>query len=109
MRSIRQFLQAPTISHYQGVKRILRYIKGTLSFGLMFSRPSSTTILGYSDADWARYLETRRSTYGFSIFLGATLFLGAPRNSLMCHVQAVSLNIGPWQMPWHKLFGSLTY
>ncbi|GJZ67929.1 uncharacterized mitochondrial protein-like protein [Tanacetum coccineum] len=46
-------LHAPTISYYQEVKRILRYIKGTLAFGLYFSKPTQTSILGYSDADWA--------------------------------------------------------
>ncbi|KAD3338470.1 hypothetical protein E3N88_06134 [Mikania micrantha] len=68
-----QFLHAPTDHHFQLVKRILRYVKGTLSHGLVFQRPKHTTILGYSDADWARCIETRRSTYGYSIFLGGNL------------------------------------
>lgn len=55
------------------MKRILQYVKGTLSFGLIFRRPHINTILGYSDADWARCIETRRSTYGYSIFLGGNL------------------------------------
>ncbi|XP_076912187.1 uncharacterized protein LOC143570413 [Bidens hawaiensis] len=65
-----QFLYAPTIDHFQSVKRILRYVKGTLSFGLIFSRPSKSTLVGYCDADWAQCIETRRSTYGYSIFFG---------------------------------------
>ncbi|KAJ9542144.1 hypothetical protein OSB04_028650 [Centaurea solstitialis] len=73
VNQVSQFLQAPTHSHYQSVKRILCYVKGTLSFGLTFSRHQSTALLGYSDADWARCLETRRSTYGYSIFLGGNL------------------------------------
>nr|GEW23666.1 ribonuclease H-like domain-containing protein [Tanacetum cinerariifolium] len=72
-RSISQFLHAPTIEHFQSVKRILRYVKGTISFGLTFSRPQTNTITGYSDADWARCLDTRRSTYGYSIYLGGNL------------------------------------
>nr|GEW93065.1 uncharacterized protein [Tanacetum cinerariifolium] len=59
--------------HFQAVKRILRYVKGTLSYGLSFSHAPSPTILGYSNADWARCIETRRSTYGYSIFLGGKL------------------------------------
>uniref|UniRef100_A0A251TUQ9 Putative zinc finger, CCHC-type n=1 Tax=Helianthus annuus TaxID=4232 RepID=A0A251TUQ9_HELAN len=73
VNQVSQFLHAPTIDHFQGVKRILRYIKGTLSFGLTFSKPSQNTLIGFSDADWARCLETRRSTYGYSIFLGGNL------------------------------------
>ncbi|KAJ0580159.1 putative RNA-directed DNA polymerase [Helianthus annuus] len=73
VNQVSQFLHAPTTIHFQEVKRILRYIKGTIAFGLHYSRPTSTSLLGYSDADWARCLETRRSTYGYSIFLGGNL------------------------------------
>lgn len=65
-----KFLQAITTYHLYSVKRILRYVKGTISFGLTFRRPHTNSILGYFDVDWARYIETRRSTYNFSIFLG---------------------------------------
>ncbi|XP_021996059.1 uncharacterized mitochondrial protein AtMg00810-like [Helianthus annuus] len=68
-----QHLQSPTQSHFQSVKRILRYVKGTIHFGLHFSKPVTTTLLGYSDADWARCIKTRRSTYGYSIYLGNNL------------------------------------
>ncbi|XP_022020116.1 uncharacterized mitochondrial protein AtMg00810-like [Helianthus annuus] len=68
VNQVSQFLHAPTIDHFQAVKRILRYIKGTFAYGLHYSQPEHTSLLGYSDADLARCLETRRSTYGYSIF-----------------------------------------
>ncbi|XP_022023806.1 uncharacterized mitochondrial protein AtMg00810-like [Helianthus annuus] len=68
-----QFLQQPTTTHFQLVKRIPRYVKGTLSQGLTFDRPPNTVLLGFSDADWARCLDTRRSTYGYCIYLGGNL------------------------------------
>nr|XP_043625647.1 uncharacterized mitochondrial protein AtMg00810-like [Erigeron canadensis] len=73
INQVSQFLHAPIVAHFQEVKRILRYLKGTLSFGLHFSRPSTSSLVGFSDADWARCLDTRRSTYGYSIFLGGNL------------------------------------
>ncbi|XP_021985727.1 uncharacterized mitochondrial protein AtMg00810-like [Helianthus annuus] len=73
VNQVSQYLHAPTTTHFQEVKRILRYLKGTLAFGLHYTRPTTTSLLGYSDADWARCLETRRSTYGYSIFLGGNL------------------------------------
>ncbi|KAD1722742.1 hypothetical protein E3N88_42395 [Mikania micrantha] len=73
VNQVSHFLQSPTINHYQQVKRILRYIKGTLTYGLHFSKPCNSTLIGFSDADWARCVETRRSTYGYSIFLGGNL------------------------------------
>ncbi|KAJ0799808.1 putative RNA-directed DNA polymerase transcription factor Lambda-DB family [Helianthus annuus] len=73
VNQVSQFLHAPTTDHFQEVKRILRYLKGTIAFGLHYNRPTSTSLIGYSDADWARCIETRRSTYGYSIFLGGNL------------------------------------
>lgn len=70
---VSQYLQSPTDDHFQAVKRILRYVKGTIHFGLTFTRSNDPSLIGYSDADWARCLETRRSTYGYSIFLGGNL------------------------------------
>ncbi|XP_021971100.1 uncharacterized mitochondrial protein AtMg00810-like [Helianthus annuus] len=73
VNQVSQFLHSSTVDHYQEVKRILRYLKGTLAYGLHYTRPTHTALLGYSDADWTRCLETRRSTYGYSIFLGGNL------------------------------------
>ncbi|CAH9128587.1 unnamed protein product [Cuscuta epithymum] len=70
---VSQFLQSPTEAHFHAVKRILRYVKGTVHYGLSFDRRPDQSILAYSDADWARCVETRRSTYGYSIFLGGNL------------------------------------
>ncbi|GJU76881.1 retrovirus-related pol polyprotein from transposon RE1 [Tanacetum coccineum] len=73
VNQVSQFLHAPMQDHFQAVKRILRYVKGTLSYGISFLHAPSPTILGYSDADWARCIKTRRSNYGYSIFLGGNL------------------------------------
>jgi histone deacetylase 1/2 len=68
-----QFLSQPTDSHWEAVKRILRYVKGTLSTGLRFRKSSSTDINIYTDADWAGCVDDRRSTGGFAIFVGPNL------------------------------------
>lgn len=70
---VSQCLQNPTTNHYQAVRRILRYVKGTLNHGLSFTCGKPCTLVGYSDANWARCPESRRSTYGYSIFLGGNL------------------------------------
>ncbi|KAF5477817.1 hypothetical protein F2P56_004430, partial [Juglans regia] len=74
VNSVSQFLHAPTDDHFLAVKRILRYVKGTIQFGLTF-RPSVSpgTLVAYSDADWAGCPDTRRSTSGYSIYLGDNL------------------------------------
>jgi histone deacetylase 1/2 len=65
-----QFLHAPTTVHWSAVKGILRYIRGTLTFGHHIKRSQSTMVSGFSDADWAGCIDDRRSTRGFAIFLG---------------------------------------
>ncbi|XP_041995661.1 uncharacterized mitochondrial protein AtMg00810-like [Salvia splendens] len=70
---VSQFLQSPTDDHFQALKRIIWYVKGTIHFGLSFTRRTDSSVIGYSDADWARCIDTRRSTYGYSIFLGRNI------------------------------------
>ncbi|GAB2300803.1 hypothetical protein Dimus_038636 [Dionaea muscipula] len=65
-----QFIQQPTDVHMGAVKRILRYIQGTLHQGLFFSS-GPMRLLAYSDADWGGDPSTRRSTTGFVVFLGS--------------------------------------
>ncbi|CAN6701669.1 unnamed protein product [Malus baccata var. baccata] len=60
-----QFMQAPLDSHFVAVKRILRYLKGTLGWGICF-RPGSLDLKAYTDADWAGDPNDRRSTTGRS-------------------------------------------
>jgi hypothetical protein len=66
-----QHFQTPTKKDLRAVKRILRYIKGTLTHGLRFLSQSSLTINAFCDADWAGCPTTRRSTTGYCIFLGS--------------------------------------
>ncbi|GKU96906.1 hypothetical protein SLEP1_g10086 [Rubroshorea leprosula] len=66
-----QFMQTPTLAHLRQVKRILRYVKGSLPYGLRFSTCSTLSLTGFCDADWAGCATTRRSTTGYCIFLGA--------------------------------------
>jgi len=49
-----QFMHRPTTTHWQVVKRILRYLKHTISHGLLLKRFASTHPGAFSDADWAR-------------------------------------------------------
>lgn len=65
-----QFMHSPTYVHLTVVKRILRYVYGSLSVGLHFKR-SSVSLLAFSDFDWAGNRLDRRSTTGFVIYLGS--------------------------------------
>ena len=64
VNSVSQFMHSPTSSHFSIVKRILRYLKGTLSQGLLY-QASSLHLSINSDADWAGDPVDRRSMTGF--------------------------------------------
>jgi histone deacetylase 1/2 len=66
-------MHAPRDTHWGLVKRLLRYLRGTIDHGLVLRGGSSTDIAAYSDADWAGCPDTRRSTSGYCIFLGSSL------------------------------------
>ncbi|KAK9214397.1 hypothetical protein WN944_006389 [Citrus x changshan-huyou] len=68
-----QHFQSLTKQDLKAITRILRYLKGTLDFGLRFLEQSSNQLYAFSDSDWAGCLETRRSTTGFCVYLGANL------------------------------------
>ncbi|XP_034676416.1 uncharacterized mitochondrial protein AtMg00810-like [Vitis riparia] len=67
VNSVSQFLHSPTEDHFLDVKHILRYVKGTLHFGLTF-HPSAapSDLVAYSEIDWA-------VTSNYSIYLGGNL------------------------------------
>jgi len=52
INSLAQYLSNPSMTHVQALKRTLRYIKGTLSFGIKYQKSAQGDVLhGYSDAD----------------------------------------------------------
>ncbi|KAM1797964.1 hypothetical protein ACFX12_032087 [Malus domestica] len=65
-----QFMTSPTDLHMHLVKRILRYLKGTLEYGLHYKKSLDFNLLAYSDSDWVADINTRRSITGFVIYLG---------------------------------------
>ena len=73
VNKLSQFMHRPTSLHWQSVKRLLRYLKQTVHFGLQISRTSNFTLQAFTDADWAGCRDDRRSTGGYYIFLGTNL------------------------------------
>jgi hypothetical protein len=64
----------PREPHLVALKRLLRYLRGTVDYGLLLHRQSSSTeMVVYTDADWAGCPDTRRSTSGYAVFLGGNL------------------------------------
>jgi hypothetical protein len=64
---------APKQIHLQVVKRIFRYLKETMNYGLRYPRNHNFQLTAYSDADWVNYVDERKSTSGGAFFLGDSL------------------------------------
>ncbi|XP_066333339.1 secreted RxLR effector protein 161-like [Miscanthus floridulus] len=67
---ISRFMEKPTTEHLAGMKRVLRYVAGTLHFGYHYKRKKEAQLTGYSDNDLAGDVDTRKGTMGVLFFLG---------------------------------------
>lgn len=74
-----RFSGNPGKAHWNAVKRVMRYLKGTINKGLVYNGESSD-IIGFCDADWASDIDSRRSTTGYVfIHQGAAISWGTRR------------------------------
>jgi len=70
---VSQFMHQPQINHMEAVRRIVRYLKGTTSYGILFQPNKHLKIQAYTDADWAGDQQDRRSTSGYFTLVGGNL------------------------------------
>ncbi len=68
-----RFQACPKESHLKCVKRIMRYLIGTINLGLWYPRDSPMTLVGYSDSDFAGCRLDRKSTSGTCHLFGSSL------------------------------------
>ena len=73
VNSAARFCSNPTKQHWTAVKRILRYLRGTTQFDLLYSPGESDSLVGYSDADWAGDCNDYKSITGYMFQIGGTV------------------------------------
>jgi hypothetical protein len=76
---VSRFMESPKDSHWKMVKRILRYVAGTLNFGLWYTQSDDNHLSGYTDSDFAGSLDDRKSTSGHAFHLGTNLISWASK------------------------------
>ncbi|CAJ2627755.1 unnamed protein product [Trifolium pratense] len=69
-----RYMHCASEIHFQAAKRILRYVKGTVDYGIRFNQVQNFRLLGYSDSDWAGCVDDMRSTSGYCFTLGSGVF-----------------------------------
>jgi hypothetical protein len=67
---ISRFMTTPKVEHWTTTKRVLRYVKGTLDFGILYNRSKDPRLCGYTDSDWVGSIDDRKSTSGYVFSLG---------------------------------------
>jgi hypothetical protein len=105
---ISRFMNSPRKSHLIAAKRILRYVKGTVNYGVLFPKheaKSDVKLVGYSDSDWSGDRVDRRSTSGYVFLLNGTAISWSSRKQPVtalssCEAEYVAGSYAACQLVW---------
>ena len=81
--------------HMQAAKRILRYVKGTVDYGIKYAKTDQFQLVGFSDSDWAGLIDDMKSTTGFCFSLGLGVISWCSKKQeivAQCTVEAKFIN-----------------
>ena len=108
-------MEKPTQEHYNGVKRILRYVKGTEDYGLLYKKGDlKGELIGFSDSDFAGDSHDRKSTSGhIFLFGGKAVSWSLQKQSIValssCEAEYIAATSATCQAVWmNRLIGELT-
>jgi hypothetical protein len=73
VNTLSQFQVEPKQEHWIVAKHVLRYIRGTINYGLRYTASSDIKLHGFTDSDWAGSAEDRKSTSGMCFILGSAM------------------------------------
>lgn len=112
---ISRFMERPTTLHLNAAKRILRYVKGTMEYGLIYAKGSRNYLLcGYSDSDMASNVVDRRSIGGMAFYLNESLITWVSQRQRCvelssCEVEFMAATAAACQGVWlRNLLGQIT-
>ena len=61
-----RFMQEPSKVHFRAAKRVLRYLQGTMDYGILYKIGGNLNLIGYSDSDWDGSIDDVKSTFGYA-------------------------------------------
>jgi hypothetical protein len=73
INTLSQFMVEPRRVHWVATKHVLRYLCGTVDFGLDYQRGDGVRLVGYTDSDWAGCVSDRKNTLGCCFGLGSAV------------------------------------
>jgi hypothetical protein len=86
---VSRFMESPKDSHWKMAKRILRYVAGTLNFGLWYTKSDSNQLSSYTDSDFAGSLDDRKNTFGHVFHLGLNLISWASKKQPIVSISSI--------------------
>ncbi|KAI5355055.1 hypothetical protein L3X38_007950 [Prunus dulcis] len=69
-----RYMHGPSNKHYRAAKRVLRYVKGTLDYGLHYMKGKKAVLVGFCDSDWGGSVDDSKSTPGYAFSFGSGVF-----------------------------------
>lgn len=102
-----RYQACPKESHLSAVKRIIKYVSGTLNYGIWFTHDTTANLAGYTDANWAGCADDRKSTSGECFYIGNNLvsWLSKKHNSISlstAEAEYIAAGSGCTQLLWMK-------
>jgi hypothetical protein len=73
VNTLSQFQVETRHEHWIAAKHVLRYIRGTINYGLRYTTSSNIQFHGFTDSDWVGSAEDRKSTSGMCFSLGSAM------------------------------------
>ncbi|XP_057958470.1 secreted RxLR effector protein 161-like [Malania oleifera] len=66
---LKRYQNNPGMEHWKAIKKVLRYLKGTRHYMLTYRKFDQLEVIGYSDSDFARCVDSQKSTFGYLFLL----------------------------------------
>jgi hypothetical protein len=85
MNILSQYMMEPKSAHWIGAKHVLRYIAGSVDYGLDYVRGDGVRLIGYTDSDWADVQMTGRAPQGVVLVWDQQLFPSSTENRGQWH------------------------
>ena len=100
-----RFMENPSVEHLKKTKRVIRYVKGTLNYGLKYKRSDVFELIIYFDSDYAGDHIDRKSTSCSVFFLVENLITWSSQKQKIvalssCELEYIALNATSCQVVW---------
>ncbi|WJX72888.1 hypothetical protein P8452_56724 [Trifolium repens] len=105
---VSRFMQKPKLSHLTAAKRILRYIRGSLDYGILFpstDKGMKCKLTAYTDSSWCGDVDARKSTASYVFLLGgAPIAWCSKKESVValssCEAEYIAASLCACQAAW---------